>query len=103
MEPNVQRERQAKWKKVNQRSAIPRQTDYVNERTNLKGKVRVYYKDHSYECSQCQTVHERICPKRRADKECEEKEKLDHELKTKTLIVSDSTLRRVDTTRQMQI
>ena len=28
---------------LNQRSAIPRQIDYVNERTNLKGKVRVYY------------------------------------------------------------
>ena len=71
----------------------------MNERTNLKGKVRVYYKDQSCECSQCQTVHERICPKRRTEKEREEEEKLDCELKTKTLIVSDSTLRRVDTTK----
>ena len=84
---------------LNQGSAIPRQIDYVNERTNLKGKVRVYYKDQPYECSQCQTVHEGVCPKRRAEKEPEEEEKLDRELKTKTLIVSDSTLRRVDTTK----
>ena len=53
---------------LNQESAVPRQIDYVNERTNLKGKVRVYYKDQPYECSQCQTVHEGICPKRRAEK-----------------------------------
>ena len=77
MEPNVQKERPAKWKKclviqLNRGSAIPRQIDYVNERTNLKGKVRVYYKDQPYECSQCQTVHEGICPKRRAEKEPEE-------------------------------
>ena len=84
---------------LNRGSAIPRQIDYVNERTKLKGKVRVYYKDQPYECSQCQTVHEGICPKRRAEKEREEEEKLDRELKTKTLIVSDSTLRRVDTTK----
>ena len=71
----------------------------MNERTNLKGKVRVYYKDQPYECSHRQTVHEGICPKRRAEKEREEEEKLDRELKTKTLIVSDSTLRRVDTTK----
>ena len=29
---------------LNRGSAIPRQIDYVNERTNLKRKVRVYYK-----------------------------------------------------------
>ena len=96
MEPNVQRERPAKWKKclaiqLNRGSAIPSQIDYVNERTNLKGKVRVYYKDQPYECSQCQTVHEGVCPKRRAEKEREEEEKLDRELKT--------TLRRIDTTK----
>ena len=68
-------------------------------KSNLKGKVRVYYKDQPYECSQCQTVHEGICSKRRAEKEREEEEKLDRELKTKTLTVSDSTLRRVDTTK----
>ena len=84
---------------LNRGSAIPRQIDYVNERTSLKGKVRVYYKDQPYECSQCQTVHQGICPKRRAEKEREEEEKQDRELKTKTLIVSDSTLRRVDTTK----
>ena len=68
---------------LNQRSAIPRQIDYVNERTNLKGIVRVYYKDQPYECSQCQTVLEGIFPKRRAEKEREEDEKLDRELKQK--------------------
>ena len=84
---------------LNQGSAIPRQIDYVNERINLKGNIRVYYKDQPYECSQCQTVYEGIYPKRIADKEREEEDELDRELKTKTLIVSDSTLRRKDTTK----
>ena len=56
----------------------------------------MFYRGQPYECNQCNTVHEGQCPKRMAEKERQEEQKLDRELKNKTIIISDSTLRKAD-------
>ena len=76
-------------------SIIPRQLDIRHEETNIRGRTEVFYTGQPYECNHCNTVHEGQCPKRMAGKERQE-EKLGRELKNKTIIISDSTLRKAD-------
>ena len=59
----------------------------------------MFYRGQPYECNQCNTIHEGQCPKRMAEKERQEEQKLDRELKNKTIIISDSTLRKADENR----
>ena len=77
-------------------SIIPRQLDIRHEETNVRGRIKVFYKGQPYGCNQCNTVHEGQCPKRMAEKERQEEQKLDRELKNKTIIISDSNLRKAD-------
>ena len=44
--------------------SIPRTVFYVAPHTEIKGKLRVFYKGQSYHCFKCDTTHERICPKK---------------------------------------
>ena len=73
-------------------SIIPRQLDIRHEKTNVRGRIKVFYRGQPNECNQCNIVHEGQCPKRMAEKEQQEEQKLDRELKNKTIIISDSTL-----------
>ena len=73
--------------------SIPRTVFYVGPHTEIKGKLRVFYKGQPYHCFKCDTTHERIRPKKVEETVKEEEERLDREVKTKTLIMSDSTLR----------
>ena len=73
--------------------SIPRTVFYVGPHTEIKGKLKVFYKGQPYHCFKCDTTHERICPKKSRRKGKKEEERLDREVKNKTLIMSDSTLR----------
>ena len=84
---------------LKQGTFIPRDLDYSNDKTKASGRIRVFYKGQPYECMRCQMIHDGQCPKRIAEREMEEEQKLDREIKTKTLIISDSTLRKVDATK----
>ena len=72
--------------------SIPRTVFYVGPHTEIKGKLRVFYKGQPY-CFKCDTTHEQICPKKVEERVKEEEERLDREVKTKTLIMSDLTLK----------
>ena len=75
---------------VNEGMGIKRKLMYTGITRGRKGRIRVYYKLQPYLCGRCNTVHESQCPKRKEEL-IKEAEKLDRRLKTKTLVVSDST------------
>eukprot|EP00112_Aurelia_sp_Birch-Aquarium-sp1_P003920 Seg1444.4 transcript_id=Seg1444.4/GoldUCD/mRNA.D3Y31 product="hypothetical protein" protein_id=Seg1444.4/GoldUCD/D3Y31 len=79
---------------LKQGTVVSRDIDYSNDKTNATGRIRVFYKGQPYDCIRCQAIHDGQCPKRMAEREIEEEDKLDREIKTKTLIISDSTLRK---------
>ena len=78
---------------INERMGIKRKLMYTRITSGRKGRIRVYYKEQPYLCGRCDTVRESQCPKRKEELIKEAEEKLDRNLKTKTLAVSESTLR----------
>ena len=78
---------------INEKMGIERKLMYTGITSSRKGRIRIYYKGQPYLCGRCNTVHESQCPKRKEELIKEAEEKLDGSLKTKTLVVSDSTLR----------
>ena len=78
---------------INEGMGIKRKLMYTGITSDGKGRIRVNYKGQPYLCGRCNTVHESQCPKRKKELIKEVEEKLDRRLKTKTLVVSDSTLR----------
>ena len=73
--------------------SIPRTVFYAGLHTEIKRKLRVFYKGQPYHCFKCDTTHVLICPNKVEERVKEEGKRLDREVKTKTLIMSDSTLR----------
>ena len=73
--------------------SMPRKLFYVGPHTEIKGILRVFYKGQPHHCFKSDTIHERICPEKVEERVKEEEERLYTEVKTKTLIMSDSTLR----------
>ena len=44
--------------------ATPHSMEYINEKTNSKAWMKVFYEGKPYDCLRCQTIHEGHCSKK---------------------------------------
>ena len=79
-----------RWQSVTMKVTVEK------KEVEITGKANFYYKGQPYHCRECQVTHNNKCPQKVAKEAAEGEVEKVRKTKTKTLLIGDSNLRRVN-------